>query len=129
MKALIAYLALSVAVLADAPVALQWTGSDDPDVTGYRVKWGAQSGVYAQSVEAFTDLTWTISLPPGKWFIAVVTYDALGLESAPSNEVTVIVARVRTWASADLQTWKVIAETDVLVAGEACFYRTTIDTP
>lgn len=70
-------------------VNLTWTPTPNADVVQYRVYWGEQSGVYAESVDMGNVTTFTLdSLVPGTtYFFAVTALTADGRESDYSNEV------------------------------------------
>jgi len=57
-------------------------------VTGYKIYYGTESGVYTNVVEAGNVTTYTISgLPLGHTYFFVITaYDASGVESDPTDE-------------------------------------------
>lgn len=88
--ALALYLALFSSLrLFAAQVQLGWDPSPDATITGYRVHHGASSGNYSTSIDVGLTTTTTVTdLDPGQCYFFVVTaYNALGLESGPSNEV------------------------------------------
>jgi hypothetical protein len=71
-------------------VSLGWTASPTPSVTGYRVKYGTQSGHYPSAVDAGNSTSATVtglSSTVHHFFVACA-YDAQGHESSPSNEVS-----------------------------------------
>lgn len=74
-------------------VTLAWDPSTDAVVAGYLVLYGPASGDYTSRVDAGANTTATISgLREGlTYYFAVVAYDVLGEESAPSPEITYIV--------------------------------------
>ena len=71
---------------------LAWDSSPGGGVAGYRVYVGTTSGNYASSVEAGNATTTTISgLAVGTtYFFAVKAYDASGVESPFSNEISFV---------------------------------------
>jgi hypothetical protein len=71
-------------------VSLAWDPSPDADVSGYRLNYGLESGVYPQIIDVGNTTTATVSgLAAGQTFYFVVTaYTAEGMESLPSNEVS-----------------------------------------
>ena len=85
-----------VAVLSGATVAsaqsvsLAWDASTDPTVTGYTVRWGTRTNAYTGSLNVGNVTSWTVAglLPDQKYYFAVVSYNAAGLTSVPSNEVS-----------------------------------------
>jgi hypothetical protein len=71
-------------------MTMAWNGSPDPAVAGYFINYGAASGDYTNSI-AVGNVTTTIV--PGlvggvTYYFAVSAFDADGLESALSNEIT-----------------------------------------
>jgi hypothetical protein len=73
-------------------VTLEWDPTDDPDVTGYRVKYGTSPGLYNHTVEVARATTATIShlVESTPYFFVVVAYDYRGILSQPSNPVSYI---------------------------------------
>jgi hypothetical protein len=70
--------------------ALVWDASPDPNVTGYRLVYGTQTGVYTDQVDVGSVVTYR---PSGfdwsiKRYFAVLGYTSSGLTSSLSNEVT-----------------------------------------
>jgi subtilase family serine protease/Tol biopolymer transport system component/flagellar hook assembly protein FlgD len=84
---------LQAAIRKPSDAVLTWTASPDPDVVGYRVLRAAGTDALAVRTAAlvsgpgFEDL----GLPDGTWRYALVAVNAAGLESAPSNEVALVV--------------------------------------
>jgi Bacterial Ig domain/Fibronectin type III domain len=98
LKPLIALAALFLAAFspsAHATKTLQfaWNPSNDPQVTGYNLSYGTASGNYSQTVNAGPSTSATISgLTDGTtYYFAVRSYNAAGLQSIPSNEVSITV--------------------------------------
>jgi len=75
---------------ASQSLGLAWDRSADPSVSGYRLYCGTHSGVYTQTIEIGNATTTLISnLVSGtRYFFAVTAYNAAGIESPPSNEVS-----------------------------------------
>ena len=71
---------------------LAWDSSPSSGVAGYRVYLGTASGNYTSSVEAGTATTTTIPnlLSGTTYFFAVKAYNASGVESAFSNEISFV---------------------------------------
>jgi hypothetical protein len=68
---------------------LTWEPSNDPTVVGYRVYYGPTSKVYGAPVDVGNDTTHTVTgLDDGRYYFAVTAYNAIGLESGYSNEVS-----------------------------------------
>ena len=71
-------------------VTLAWDASPSPEVTGYRIHLGVVSGFYTTSGMVGKVTTKTVSGLAGgvTYFFAISAYDASGLESAFSNEIS-----------------------------------------
>src|SRR5436309_6804061 len=69
---------------------LAWHPSSDPNVVGYSLSYGTASGAYNKSLNAGNSTSSTVtSLIPGATYYFVVTaYNSIGLQSLPSNEVS-----------------------------------------
>jgi chitodextrinase len=67
-----------------------WTGSADPNVVGYKLSYGTSSHSYSKTLDAGNATAATVSsLTPGATYYFVVTaYNSIGLQSLPSNEVS-----------------------------------------
>lgn len=72
-----------------ANVTLAWDPNTEPNVAGYKVRYGTASGVYNQVIDTGTSLTANVSgLVRGTTYYFVVTaYNSANLESAPSGEL------------------------------------------
>jgi hypothetical protein len=71
-------------------ITFAWNPNPETDIAGYRLHWGADSGVYLTSVDVGNVTTGKLDLPVGGDSFTVVTaYNTSGLESLPSNEVRV----------------------------------------
>lgn len=91
MKILTFSILFSFATLAPAAtVSLEWDANVEPELSGYRVHYGTAAGTVTFSMDAGNATTVTIpDLKPGTvYYFTVMAYDAAGLESAPSNEVS-----------------------------------------
>ena len=73
-----------------AGVTLAWDPASSPNIAGYRLHSGTTSGVYSQTIELGNATSTLVSnLATGKTYFFVVTaYNTMGVESAPSNEVS-----------------------------------------
>jgi hypothetical protein len=70
-------------------VSFGWTASPDPTVTNYALYYGPASGSYTNSISVGNVTNASVTLPArGVNFFFVVTAQAGGLESLPSNEVS-----------------------------------------
>ena len=69
-------------------LVLEWDPNDEPDLAGYILYYGTQSGVYKNRVDVGNITTSTVgALKPGvTYYFAVTAYDAAGLESGFSSE-------------------------------------------
>jgi hypothetical protein len=75
-----------------ASVSLVWDPNSEPDLGGYVVSYGTESGVYTTTVDVGNQTTWsTTSLQSGRrYYFAVQAYNATGLFSPFSNEVSIV---------------------------------------
>jgi fibronectin type 3 domain-containing protein len=72
-----------------ADVPLQWDASVTPTVTGYKVYVGTASGVYGTPITIGNVTAYTVTgLANGTYYFSVTAFDATGVESVYSNEVT-----------------------------------------
>src|ERR1700736_5351525 len=73
-----------------ASVGLAWDANSDPNIAGYRLYTGSQSGVYSQSTNVGnTNFVLVTNLMAGKpYYFTVTAYNTTAVESAPSNQVT-----------------------------------------
>ena len=71
-------------------VSLAWDADPEKTVAGYLVHYGSVSGVYTNSLNVGTNINATVpGLQEGAtYYFAVTAYNADGLESNPSNEVS-----------------------------------------
>ena len=76
--------------LEAAVVTLAWDLSSSPNIAGYRLHSGTTSGVYSQTSELGNATSTLVSnLVTGKiYFFVVTAYNTMGVESAPSDEVS-----------------------------------------
>ncbi|MFL6514778.1 MAG: Ig-like domain-containing protein [Chthoniobacterales bacterium] len=72
-----------------------WNATSDPNVVGYNLSYGTTSGRYTKTINAGAASSTTVSLTPGSTYYFVVTaYNSIGMQSLPSNEVSLSVANV-----------------------------------
>ena len=128
-------------------VKFRWNASTSTDVTGYRVHFGTASGAYTSNVVFGNVTSGTVSgLAEGvTYYFAVSAFNADGLESDPSNEVSfktgLHTSQIQTSAdgqsvlamrgqigrqydieaSEDLNTWKLIARVTIPDGGSLRF--------
>ena len=71
-------------------VTLEWDANTEPNIGGYVVHYGTQSGIYEHSLDVgnFTSAVISGLDPDTEYFFAVSAYSLDGLSSALSNEVT-----------------------------------------
>ncbi|MEO6872961.1 MAG: hypothetical protein ABI233_12195 [Chthoniobacterales bacterium] len=68
-------------------LTLQWSPNSEPDIAGYVVYYGLQTGVYKRSTTVY-EPTATISVPTRfTVYIVVTAFNTDGEESAYSDEV------------------------------------------
>src|SRR5271166_567081 len=80
---------------ATSSVTLAWNPpSGTTGIAGYRVYYGTSSGSYTQIINVGNTTTATLSgLTPGQRYYLVVTdYNTVGLESLPSNEISLTIS-------------------------------------
>lgn len=77
------------AARAAESVTVAWDPNPEADITGYRVLYGTASKSYTQEIDVGNLATATIAGldDTSTYFFAVVSYNANGTESAPSDEV------------------------------------------
>lgn len=82
-----------VVTTAQGSLTITWKANAEPDLAGYRVYCGKQSGVYDTQVSiGKTLLTATVpNLTSGTYFCVVKAYDTAGNESGPSQEVSKVI--------------------------------------
>ena len=67
---------------------LTWDPSTSPNIAGYRVSYGTQSGVHTTQVDVGNVLTFNLTPPPGQtYFVVVEAYSVSGGNSPKSNEL------------------------------------------
>ena len=64
-----------------------WDANSEPDVIGYRLHFGSESGDYGRAVNCGNVTQFSLELEEGERFVVVTAYNAAGLESPPSNEL------------------------------------------
>jgi fibronectin type 3 domain-containing protein len=77
--------------LFGAPVSLAWDANPEPDISGYRIHYGAVSGLYSGSLDVgnVTSAIVPDLIEATTYYFTVTAYNTAGLESLPSNEVSV----------------------------------------
>src|ERR1043165_9198448 len=77
------------AALAMQTVIVIWSATSEPDVIGYRLFYGTESGVYASQIDVADPLAVVTDLHEGAtYYFAAVAYNTAGLASLPSTEVS-----------------------------------------
>lgn len=70
-------------------VTVNWGLSGSANVTGYRIYYGAASGAYTNTVTTGNTTTGSVGgLNPGTYYFTVAAFDANGIESIVSNEMS-----------------------------------------
>ena len=78
--------------LLAADVTLAWDANTEPDVAGYNVYAGITSGSYGPHVSVGNQTSYTVTgLGSGTHYFAVTAYDAYGVESGFSIELSVTI--------------------------------------
>jgi hypothetical protein len=74
---------------ADKTVDLAWNANPEPDVAGYRLRYGTTSGIYTNTVDAGSSLSATATGLDGgtTYYFTVVAYNTSGQTSPNSGEV------------------------------------------
>jgi hypothetical protein len=86
------FLAFTHHTFAAHNVQLAWDPSNDPQVAGYNLRYGTSSHNYTQTINTGTATSALVSVTPDATYYFVVTaYNSAGLQSVPSNEVSLIV--------------------------------------
>ena len=77
-------------------LTLAWDPSPDPSITGYRLYQGGESQIYTNVIDVGSTETAAITglAPDQTYYFAVTAYDATGLESAFSGEISYTVPAV-----------------------------------
>lgn len=75
-------------------VSLAWNGSSDSSVTRYALYYGTNSGNYTVRIDAGTNTVATVAQLSINitYYFAVSAFNSVGMESVPSEEVSVAVA-------------------------------------
>ena len=70
---------------AQAATTLVWDPNPEPDIAGYKVSYGTQTGVYTTTIDVGKVTSWPVtSLTPGqRYFLAVRAYNTALLLSPP----------------------------------------------
>ncbi len=81
---------LSVSTAEASYLDLAWDANTEPDLSGYYVYYGTQSGIYSYSVDVGNTTSYRLdNLADGvTYYIALTAYDLAGNESNPSGEVS-----------------------------------------
>jgi hypothetical protein len=83
------FLLVIAAPVEAASVTLAWDPNPEPDVTGYVLLYGTKPGVYTGQVDVGNRTQYTLlSLQEGTYYFVVKAYNADGLVSSPSQEVS-----------------------------------------
>ncbi len=78
-------------------VTLAWDANPEPDVVGYRLRHGTQSGSFDTAVDVGNTTSTTLALPsPGTYYIVVTAFNSASLESPASNEIVYNASTVDT---------------------------------
>lgn len=91
LASIILFMSFAVSSMAKE-VKLTWDSNSEPDIAGYKLHYGNSSRSYADAKDipgAAQQPEGKLNLPVGKWYIAVTAYNAAGMESGYSNEVSI----------------------------------------
>ncbi len=96
------FLAFTTAAAAQN-VTIAWDPNTETDLAGYKIYYGNASGVYGTPIVIGTQTTYTLTgLPAGIWYIAVTAFNASGLESGFSNEVSTTIGGTPSTSKCDI---------------------------
>lgn len=84
------WLCFQLPVRADQSVTLSWDAAGNPNVAGYKIYYGVESGDYTNCLDVGNMTTAKVSglVPAATYYFAATTYDTFGNESDYSNEAT-----------------------------------------
>src|ERR1035441_7624253 len=106
-------------------VALGWNASPDTRATGYFLGWGLASGVCTNLLDAGNSTSATVAgmVPNMGYYFTIVTYDAAGDQSPPSNQITATITPadpvVTAWPTASAITYGQTLAASTLSGGSA----------
>jgi hypothetical protein len=72
---------------ANTTVTAMWDANTEPDIDGYILYYGSQSGVYTTSVQVGNVTSYPLTLADGRYYFAVQARNTSGLVSPLSDEV------------------------------------------
>jgi len=81
-------LLITFSLVFSAEIRLAWDSSPDTEIAGYKLYYGRASGGYDAAIDIGNTSSYTLSVPKGKYYIALTAYDNTGNESDFSNEVS-----------------------------------------
>lgn len=85
---LISVFIINTSTAQDNTVTLAWDANPEPDVVGYRIHYGTESGNHTVTIDAGPALTLTIdNLETRRYYAVATAYNSAGLESLPSIEI------------------------------------------
>src|SRR5262245_37665170 len=74
-------LATAASPVRAATVTATWDRNSEPDIAGYLLSYGTQSGVYTTQLDVGNVVSVPLTLAPGWYFVAVRAYNTSGLIS------------------------------------------------
>ena len=84
----IAVLLGAASTLHAATATASWDPNPEPDIAGYKLSFGTQSGVYTTVIDVGNVTSWSVTLTAGQRYFSVVqAYDTSSLLSVYSAEV------------------------------------------
>ncbi len=110
---------------APGQVALGWNPSPDTRATGYFLSWGLDSNDCTNFLDAGNSTSATVAgmMPNVGYYFTIVTYDAAGDQSPPSNQITATSAPanpvVTAWPTASAITYGQTLAASTLSGGSA----------
>ncbi len=86
---LLALFSLGAGTALGKEITLAWNENTDPDLVGYRVHYGSESGDYDKIVDVGLQTEYVFSTQSGEeYYFAVTAYDVEGYQSGFSDEVS-----------------------------------------
>src|SRR5687767_16002285 len=80
-----------------------WDRNSEPNVAGYRLSYGTQSGVHTVTIDVGNVITYAFYPPPGRrYYVVVQAYDTAGQVSVKSAEAIIDIPSPPTIASPNL---------------------------
>ncbi len=105
------------AFAAPITVTASWDANSEPNIAGYKLSYGTQTGVYTTTLDVGNVTSWPLSLNPGQYYFAVQAYDTNAQTSSYSVEVPFLLTSGSAPVIANLTPTSGPAGTPVVIAG------------